>query len=136
MPGNLAAASPSGVLPNSTFTAFVESLSFPMLVESSYHDNTIERSLITDSVNTPVALRSWKLAKRITTSQLSSLLTFFTVTTLGGLKPFYAYPDPRQYDATGSSVVGRITCVFRGGWSQSLTPGRHDVPSLELLEIA
>ena len=90
-------------------------------------------------------LRIWRLAKRLTVSQLSILSTFFKTTVQGGYKPFYYY-DPNMpipghqigsnYDATGISTQGRYTVFFRGSWSQSLTLGRTNVPGLTLVEVA
>lgn len=139
MPANLSVASPSTVFPNSLFTSFTESLSFPMLT-ASYHDFTLERSLIvsvdpvTGTVYTPRAIRSWALSKRLTYTQLSVLRAFWLATD-GGLRPFYFYPDPRQYDGTGSSPTGRIVAVFVGNWEQSQGPIMTDVP-LSIREVA
>ena len=133
----VAAVSPSStVFPNSLHTSFVESLQFPVLAQDNYHDNTIERSLLTDGVSTPRALRTWHLSKRLTVSQFALLFTFFTATVEGGLKPFYFYPDPRLYDATGASASGRITCIFLGNWSHGLSYSLHTVGSLSFKEIA
>ena len=63
MPGNLSAASPSGVLPQTLSLNFVETRVFPMLTVS-YHDGTTERSLIVDGVNPASSIRRWTLSKR------------------------------------------------------------------------
>lgn len=145
MPGVLAAASvvPGTVLPYSLCTAYEEDGAFPLLVQSGYHDVTTERSLVTDGVNLPSRMRTWKLAKRLSAAQLTALLNFWEVTVQGGLHPFYFYdpfasgvsPVGSNYDATGSNIVGRYTVFFRGSWSHSIGLGRAAVPNLHLVQV-
>lgn len=143
MPGNIAQAVAVGVLPQSLCTAFVESRSFPILYNNEYHDDTMQRGLITDGINAPQSLRTWKLAKKLTAAQWSTLRTFWDAH-LAGLIPFYFYnpiePAPGQqvgsnYDATGSSIQGRHACVFRGDWAEVTGLARTEL-SIELAEIA
>jgi hypothetical protein len=132
----------SGVLPQSLSTSFAESHVYPLL-SISYNDGTFERSLIVDGANAPRRLRTWTLAKRLTTVQLSALLNFFENIAQGGLNPFFFY-DPldvlsgqhvgSNYDATGDSTQGRVVVFFRGSWSQKTELGRHVVPNLTLVE--
>lgn len=139
MPGNVAAAAPSGVFPQSLSTLFTETYRFEML-SIGYHDNTFERSLVVDGVNAPVALRAWKLSKRLKASDSATLKTFFEGRN-GGLKPFYFYdpfaadPVGTNYDPTGVESVGRITAVFRGNWSEASSIARTEA-SLEIAQIA
>jgi hypothetical protein len=146
MPLNIANASVAAgaVLPQSLSTSFVETYAYPMLT-MFYNDGTFERSLITDGVNPIVALRTWLLAKRLTTAQLNSLLNFWEVTVQGGLQPFYFYdpfdvpPGARigsNYDSTGVNAQGRVTVFFRGDWGHRTELGRHVVPSLTMIEVA
>ncbi len=145
MPSNLAPAVVfplTRVLPLSLCTSFTETQSFPML-NQSYHDGTVERGLIQDGVNPPRPARVWVLAKRLTTSQLSTLLTFWETTVQGGLYPFYFY-DPydvtggakvgSNWDGTGVSTQGRVKAHFRGDWGQRTMLGRHEVSSIMLVE--
>jgi hypothetical protein len=142
MPGNLAVAAPSGVLPKSLCTAFTETHVYPLLVEQ-YHDGSTERSLIFDGVNTPTEIRTWKLSKKLNDAAIAVLLAFFEGQE-GGLIPFYFYdpyePVPGQpigsnWDPTGAAVEGRHTVIFRGDWSSVTNIGRSEA-SLELLEVA
>jgi len=138
MPSILAAASVSPtatVFPNSLSTSFTESQVYPLLTTPPYHDGTVERSLIVDGVNAARAAREWQISKRLTTAQLTTLRTFWRVTVQGGLRPFYFYPVMSQYDATGVSTTGRVTCFFRGAWSETILMGRHDVAVLTLVEV-
>jgi hypothetical protein len=145
MPGNLSIAAPAGVLPNSLCTAFVETRVFPVL-SVTYHDGTIERSMIADGVNIPRPLRSWSLAKRLTETQRVDLQAFWETTTEGSLRTFYFY-DPydtsfgqafgKNYDATGASTQGRVVVRFQGAWQHVLTVGRRsNIPNLTLQECA
>jgi len=96
MPGNVlpCSVSPtSTVFPLSLSTSFVEIHSYPVITQS-YHDGTVQNSLITDGLNSAQDLRIWRLAKRLTVSQLSILSTFFKTTVQGGSK----YADTRPSD--------------------------------------
>jgi phage-related protein len=143
MPGNLSAAAPSGVLPQSLSTAFTEMRVFPMLA-AVYHDGTTERSLIVDGVNAPASIRTWKLSKRLTAAAIATLRSFFEAHS-GGLIPFYFY-NPLEnspgtavgsnYDATGVSTQGRHICVFRNTeWAETVGVARTEA-ALEMAEIA
>jgi len=144
MPANLAAAAPSGVFPRMTFTAFSESRQFPTLFISSYHDSTIERSLIVDGVNPADSIRVWSATQRLRPAAITALKAFWD--SHGITKPFYFYPftDVTQgsqygsnYDATGSNPVGRVTVVFRSkSWDQMMTNIARGMVSVELEEAA
>jgi hypothetical protein len=141
----LAAVTPTAtVFPQSLSTSESLTAVFPLL-SNYYHDGTLHRSLITDGVNVARPARIWRLSKRLTTAQLTTLLTFWETAVLGGLNPFYLYdpyartpgtPVGSNYDATGVSTTGRVTVYFRGNWQHSTDLGRHTVPSLELVEVA
>lgn len=132
------------VMPQSLSTSFVMTAIYPIL-SISYNDGTFERSIIQDGVNPPRALHTWVLAKRLTTTQLNTLLSFWENQTQGGLNPFYFY-DPidvlpgqhigSNYDPLGGNMQGRVTCFFRGNWGQNTGLGRSTVPSLNLVEVA
>jgi hypothetical protein len=145
MPLNLipAVVAPGAVLPQSLSTSFVAGRIFPLL-SNMYNDGTFERSLIQDGVNPPRALRTWALAKRLTTAQLTALADFWDAQD-GGLYPFYFY-DPfdvlaghqigSNFDATGDNTQGRVICFFHGDWAQRSELGRHTGPNLTLVEVA
>lgn len=116
-----------------------------------YHDGTLERSLVTDTVNAPQSLRTWKLSKRLRNYTIIGesappiiLLSNFYKQQNGGLISFYFYnpmePAPGQpigsnFDATGSSIQGRYTVFFRGPWSERIDMARTNT-SLQLVEVA
>jgi hypothetical protein len=146
MPSNLtpAAVAPGTVLPQSLCLSFVMTAIYPLL-SIAYNDGAFERSLIQDFVNPPRALRTWILAKRLTTAQLTTLHDFWETRAGGGLNPFYFY-DPfgvlpgqkigSNFDPTGDNTQGRVICFFRGDWAQRTELGRHVIPNLTLVEVA
>lgn len=146
MPYNLkpAVVTPGTVLPQSLSTSFMETLMYPLL-GIDYNDGTFERSLIRDGQNAPRALRTWIMAKRLSSAQLTALWNFWNNNAVGGLHPFYFY-DPfnvlpgahigSNYDASGNSTQGRVVVFFRGDWGQRTEMGRHTVQNLTLIEVA
>jgi hypothetical protein len=132
------------VFPKSLSASFVDTRLYPVL-STSYNDGTIEQSLIQDGVNAPRWLRTYAQAQRLTAAQLATLRNFWETTVQGGLYPFYFY-DPwdvlpgqeigSNFDPTGDNTQGRVTCFFRGDWSQQGQLSRHVVPSLLLVEVA
>jgi len=130
MPGNVANAVPSRVLPYSLCTAFSESREYAQL-QAQYHDGTTERSQLAQT-----SRRTFKLAKRLPPTLVLALKTFWDAQQ-GGVMPFLFYnPAEGAFDSTGNSTQGRYTVVFRGNWSQTTSMQRTDVPQLELVEVA
>ena len=137
MPGNLVQAVPTAVLPKMLCTAFREAREYAQL-QCQLHDGTIHRSQLAQT-----SRRTFTLAVRLNSSALATLYSFW-VSQRGGLAPFYFYdpfavaagqPIGSNYDASGNNTVGRITAVFRGGWSQATDLCRSNVP-LQIVEIA
>ena len=127
MPGDILAAAPSGVLPQTLSTAFTETRSLPVIA-NTYHDGERESGLITDGLNEPESLKTYKLTKSLDASDAIALRTFFEGQN-GGLIPFYFYnpfemtpgTEPgSNWDPTGVSIQGRHTVVFRTpSWTES-----------------
>jgi hypothetical protein len=130
MPGSIQNASPSSVMPYALCTAFSESREYVQL-QAQYHDGTIQRSQLAQT-----SRHTSKLSQRLTATQVAALKAFWDGQ-LGGVVPFFFYNlIEGSYDATGNSVVGRYTVVFRGNWSQSTGMQRSDVPQIQLEEVA
>jgi hypothetical protein len=137
MPGNLQQAAPNGVMPLSLCTAFTELREYLQL-QNQYHDGTIHRSQLAQT-----SRRTFRLSKRLSTSQLAVLYNFW-VSQNAGLTPF-AFYNPfdvlagqqigSNYDSTGNNTVGRVTVVFRGNWAQATDLARSNVQGLELVEV-
>ncbi len=145
MPQNLQSASPSGVFPQTLNTVFEEQVFYASRVQV-YHDQTIERGLVTDGVNPASQFRSWALTKKLSSSQMSTLTSFIQAhygyldptsqnNTWYGPTPFYFY-DPyaaagqvgTNYDPTGVSTTGRLVCVFTmESWDVKTDLGRSQV---------
>ena len=138
MPGNLTQATPNGVLPASLCTAFTALRGYAQL-QNQYHDGTIQRSQLAQT-----SRRTYRLAKRLSSSLLAALYAFY-VSQGGGLTAF-AFYDPfdvlagyqigSNYDSTGTATQGRVTVVFRGNWTQATDLARSNVQGLELEEVA
>ena len=128
MPGTLSYASPSGVFPQMLCTAFASIDSWPV-VGSEYPDGNYQSRV--DGVNPRMG---WSQTHRLKFAQWTTLAAFW-VTKRGGLKPFYFYPNPTQYDPTGNNTTGRYTVRFDGPLS-----GTYDLPrwvaGLKLIEVA
>ena len=135
MPGNIAVASPTVVMPQSLCLSFTESREYPQL-ENMYHDGTREVALLATS-----SRKSFKLSRKLMPTPLATLKAFWDSVS-GGLKPFYFYnpyegtPVGANYDATGVSTTGRYVVVFQGSWSQTTEMQRTTVPNLALIEVA
>jgi hypothetical protein len=133
MPGSVLNATPLTVLPASLSRVFVHERDYPVL-DNEYRNGESQRS-----VQATNSRKRWRLAKRLTPSQLVTLRDFYEARK-GPCEPFYFY-DPYEaspkftYDPSGQAVAGRYTVRFAGDWSQSVGLGRADV-SLELIELA
>ena len=138
MPGNIAIAAPSGVMPATLCTAFTEVREYAQL-QNQYHDGTVQRTQLAQT-----SRRTFRLSKRLCAADLGTLYAFW-VAKQGGLIPF-AFYNPFEvaaghdigsnYDPTGNGTQGRVTVVFRGPWAQAANIARTNVQSLELVEVA
>jgi hypothetical protein len=138
MPGNIAIAAPSGVMPATLCTAFTEVREYAQL-QNQYHDGTVQRSQLAQT-----SRRTFRLSKRLCAADLGTLYAFW-VAKQGGLIPF-AFYNPFEvaaghdigsnYDPTGNGTQGRLTVVFRGAWTQATDVCRTNVQGLELVEVA
>ena len=126
MPGTLAYAAPTAVLPSNLCTSFVEPRAWPN-VANDYADGNFQ--VRTDGAN---PRHSWNLSQRIPYATWAALKAFYNSVHLG---PFYFYPNPANYDATGASTTGRYTVRFDGQFPSTYNMPRWDV-SFSLLEIA
>jgi len=133
MPGSVQNASPVGVLPWSLSRAFVRSQEYPVL-DNEYAGGESQRSVLASN-----SRKRWRLAKRLTPTELTALRDFYEARK-GPQEPFYFYDpwyaNPKfSYDPTGQATQGRYTVRFAGGWEQSAGIGLIEV-TLELVEVA
>ncbi len=121
-------------MPQTLSTAFTESRVYVDL-QNTYHDGARHIGLLAQT-----SRHTFKLSKRLTAAQLSTLKTFWDSVN-GGLTPFYFYnpfagvPPGSNYDATGVTTTGRYTVVFKGSWSQQTDLSRSTIGNLELVEV-
>ena len=131
MPGNVAAASPVGVLPRIVASAYTEELRIES-VSNSYPDGSSERQALALNPR-----RFFHITEPLTNAQWTSLWTFYKAHV--GV-PFYMY-NPREtvppfsYDASGGSTIGRYTVVFDSAWSETSGLPRAQV-GFSLREVA
>lgn len=129
MPGTILAAVSNGVFPISLSKKFTESRSV-LARWNEYHDGTTQRQSLVGE-----GRRTWKLAKRLTPSQLVLLRDFWEAnraTAFSFYNPFET--DPPFTDAP-SGTSGLYLVRFASDWEQAVTPGRSDA-SVELIELA
>jgi phage-related protein len=133
MPGSVANAAPSTVLPKFLCSAFQESREIA-LQANEYRNGESQRALQVSS-----SRRQWSLNVRLASAEMDALRTFF-LARRGSLEPFYFYdpfavtPVGSNWDGTGASATGRITVKFAGPWEQSMGIARTDV-SIRLVEV-
>jgi len=130
MPGNVAIAAPSGVMPYALCASFTESREYVQL-QSQYHDGTVQRSQLATT-----SRRTFHLAQRLDATKAAALKAFWDGQQ-GGVVPFLFYNLVEgPYDPTGDATTGRYTVVFRNNWQQTTSLARTDVPNVELIEVA
>ena len=133
MPGSVANAAPSEVLPHSLSRAFARSQEYVVL-DNQYRNGESQRSALVST-----SRKRWRLAKRLAPGALGDLRDFYDARN-GPQEPFYFYdqyetspkftPDP-----TGQAIPGRYTVRFEGSFDQNIGIGRADV-EIQLMEIA
>ncbi len=132
MPGNVAAAAASTVMPAFLAQAFDMSSGWVVDV-NSYVDGSVQTKALTT-----VARRIWTATIGMDPTQLSALRTFYQARKCA--EPFYFYfwretSPPGTVDNTGVSTVGRYTVVFTSEWKEAVQMGRT-VVSVQLVEVA
>ena len=133
MPGSVQYATPTTVLPLSLSSAFSESREYP-LQQNTYAHGESQRAVVASD-----SRKRFRLSKRLTPSQISTLWTFYEARQ-GGQEPFYFYHPYETvpkffYDPTGTAPQGRYTVRFEGAWEQQNGMARSDV-QLTLVELA
>jgi phage-related protein len=132
MPGPVANAAPSEVLPHSLCRTFARSQEYAVL-DNEYRNGESQRSALVAT-----SRKRWRLAKRLTPDAIEELGDFYDARH-GPQEPFYFY-DPYETspkftpDPTGQAIPGRYTVRFEGSFDQSVGLGRADV-EIQLVEI-
>ena len=131
MPGNIAAANPTGVFPRIVASSFTEEIRLEAL-SNTYADGSSERQAL---ALTP--RHYFHLTIPQTLAQWQGLWNFYKAHR--GL-PFYVYNPcetvpPFSYDASGADPVGRYIMVFDSPWSETTAMTRGQI-GLSLREVA
>jgi hypothetical protein len=132
MPGNVAAAAPTTVLPWSLASRFTRQSEYPLLL-AEYRAGECDQSILGE-----IARNTWELSwEHLTPTEITALFAFY-IACNGPLTPFYFYdltePNAGTYDPTGASTTSRYTVRFDGEWSQSIQLSMGKV-SLRLVEV-
>jgi hypothetical protein len=133
MPGSVANAAPSTVLPISLSLAFVHTREYPV-IDNKYCNGESQRAVL--AVN---SRKAWRLAKRLTPTLLQQLRAFY-IARKGPVEPFYYYypheTNPKfSHDPTGAATTGRYIVRFDSEWAQTVALGRVNV-EIALIELA
>ncbi|MBE0657540.1 MAG: hypothetical protein IH602_07605 [Bryobacteraceae bacterium] len=128
MPGNVAAAVASAVVPSSLCSVFRETRAWQVRESGGYADGRYQAEVQAES-----SRKSWEIGKLLTFAQWLALSQFFD-TRNGAQKPFYWYPNIADYDPIGSYTTGRYLVRFDGALSRTYRLGRQEA-SLRLIEI-
>lgn len=133
MPGSVAAANPTTVLPFSLSIFFERSQEWAV-DKNRYRNGEVQAD---DLVST--SRKRWKLRKGLSATDIDDLRTFFLARN-GGTEEFFFYDvwetSPIfSYDETGVATAGRYTVVFDGDLQEALGIARSEV-TLGLREVA
>lgn len=131
MPGNVAAAAPSTVMPEFVSSAFELASEFVVDV-NGYQDASFQAKALTTT-----SRKTWRAIIPCTSTLLTSLRSFWSAR---GIEPFYYYfwreTSPLgAVDLTGTSTVGRYTVKFNSEWNEENTLGRNAI-NVEIVEVA
>jgi hypothetical protein len=127
MPGSVANATPTTVMPDSLSTAFSEQRAFPIRL-NEYRGGEAQRVVLAAT-----SRRTFSQTKRLAPTYLLTLRTFRDTVRHGA---FYFYHSKEGvYDATGVLTAGRYTVRFEGNWSQTSYIPRTET-QVTLVELA
>lgn len=137
MPGSVANASPTTVMPQTLCSAFVESREWSVEI-NEYVDGSSQRT-----ARTTTSRKRFQIGKRLNATQLLALRTFWDARK-GPVEAFYFY-NPFEasvgaaigsnYDPSGVGTTGRYRVRFEGAWQQQMGMARGEA-SVELVELA
>jgi len=133
MPGSVANAAPSTVLPWSLWRQFRHDRNYPV-IGNEYKNGESQRGKQAET-----SRKVWHLIARLTPTNLATLRTFYWAAP-GPHRAFYYY-DPFEtsplfsYDGTGVATTGRYTVRFDGPWQQVSVGPRSEV-TITLVQVA
>ena len=127
MPGSVANANPTTVMPNSFCIAFSEQRSFATRV-NEYRGGEAQRMVLVAT-----SRRTFVQSKRLSPSDLLELRAFRDTVRHGAF--YFYHAKEGVHDATGVLTAGRYTVRFEGDWSQTSYIPRTEV-QISLVELA
>lgn len=128
MPGNVATATASIVMPLVLCSSFQRSEVWKAHVNGYANGEHEAKSLVTNS------RRAWELTAPLSVAALAALRDFYDGRK-GEQLPFYFYDTHEGvYDATGTLANGRYIVRFAGVWSHARSIGRSPA-NVSLIEI-
>lgn len=135
MPGSVANAAPTTVLPAAVFSAFSESRQYNVL-QNSYRNGESQRSVWYAATNSQ---KVFTQDRRLTPAEMTALRAFY-LARKGGTEPFYVYHPWEtvpiySHDPTGVATAGRYTMRFDGDWSGEMGLPRGNA-GIVLIETA
>lgn len=128
MPGNVASAVATAVMPSSLCSVFREARAWPVRESGGYADGRYQAE-----VEAGASRKAWEIGKLLTFAQWLGLSAFHESMN-GAQRSFYWYPNIADYDPTGSYTTGRHLVRFDGALSRTYRLGRLEA-SLRLIEI-
>jgi len=128
MPGIVSQAVAATVLPFSLASEYVECRTWPVIENGPMPDGSYLKA-----VQGAADRREWKLGRRFTGAQYSSMLAFW-IARKGSHQAFHFYPVMAQHDATGVSATGRFLVRFLGPFSATHSIGLDSV-SFALIQL-
>lgn len=130
MPGSVANAAPSTVLPYSLCSSFMRSHTYAV-EENEYRGGESQRRAMTAT-----SRKRWVLSMRLTPAQADDFYQFLI--DLNWIEPFWFYDlqeSGNTYDATGVQTLGRYTVCSVAPWKQQRDLARIGA-GLQLEELA
>ncbi|MCW5983512.1 MAG: hypothetical protein KIT09_35805 [Bryobacteraceae bacterium] len=128
MPGVVAAATPTTVLPGSLCSAFSETRTFRTLISGPYADGRDQRQSQALS-----SRKAWAISKRLPYAAWLLLRDFY-LARRGPSEEFYFYPRYADHDPAGQSITGRHIVRFAGALSGAYHVARFEA-GLQLIEV-
>ena len=130
MPGNVAVATPTTVLPKRLGGTFRESHEYITEECGPYMDGAVQQTIHTPSA----PRRSWDVAEQLSATLTAALHAFY-LARKGPLTAFYFYPNPDDWDSDGSSETGRYTVRFDGPMSADHAMSEVHTTSYRVVEV-
>lgn len=129
MPGTIAAATATTVLPWKGALAFSEARRWPQKVSQPYSDGRVNLRMQAN-----IDRREWRISRRLDYSEWETLRDFYSARD-GAAESFYFYATLATHDETGESLTGRYLVRFQGALPMTYNLG-YISTDFRLVEVA